>query len=303
LLASSSEAGAAQLALAIETDARRGSDAPRLGQVTLVGAGPGDPGLITVAGRKALMSADVVLHDSLVSTATLSLCGRAARTIDVGKRAGMPSTAQGDITAMLIAEARAGHNVVRLKGGDPFLFGRGGEEVAALGDAGIPVRVIPGVSSALAAPAAAGIPVTYRDVAASVAFVTGRRAAAADNEALEALARAADTLVVVMPGNLDSLAHRLASVLGPQRPAALVSSATTAAQSVVRAPIGRLAAVARSAALAAPVTLIVGDVVDVLSTVASARSQPGTTYSAAVAAVAGEVVHAATPRQTIGGSR
>ena len=154
--------------------------------------------------------------------------------------------------------------MVRLKGGDPFLFGRGGEEVEALQRAGIPVRVIPGVSAALAAPAAAGIPVTHRGVAASVAFVTGHRAGG-DLAALDDLARSVDTLVVLMPAELDAIA---AAPVGRARtrPARRRSSrrATTPDQQVVRAPIGSIAAVARAAGVQPPSTLVVGDVVDVL---------------------------------------
>ena len=185
------------------------------------------------------------------------------RLIDVGKRAGRESTSQEDITASLLEEASAGHFVVRLKGGDPFVFGRGGEEVATLAAAGVPVRVIPGVSSVLAAPAAAGIPLTLRGVAASVAVVTGQRAGEAD-DSVERLAAEADTLVVLMPGDLADLTARLGSVVGRHRPAALVSAATTARQRVVRAPLGELASAARAGELSGPLTLVVGDVVDVL---------------------------------------
>ncbi len=209
------------------------------------------------------MDADVVLHDALVDADVLALCAPSTRVINVGKRGGQSSTPQEEITGSLIELARAGNNVVRLKGGDPFVFGRGGEEVAALAGAGIPVRVIPGVSSVLAAPAAAGIPLTFRGVAASVAVVAGHRAAGGD-DTVEQLAAAADTLVVLMPGDLEALAGRLSAVLGSACPAALVSSATTAAQVVVRAPLGGLASAARAAALVAPLTLVVGEVVSVL---------------------------------------
>jgi uroporphyrin-III C-methyltransferase/precorrin-2 dehydrogenase/sirohydrochlorin ferrochelatase len=166
----------------------------------------------------------------------------------------------------MIAAARSGEFVVRLKGGDPFLFGRGGEEVAALREAGIPVRVIPGVSAALAAPAAAGIPVTHRGVSASVAIVTGHRVGGGPS-GLEAMARSVDTLVVLMPAELEIITARFAAALGADRPAAVVSQATTTNQQVVRAPIGEIAAAARAARVEPPSTLVVGDVVNVLGEV------------------------------------
>jgi uroporphyrin-III C-methyltransferase len=220
-----------------------------------------------MATRAVLADADVVLHDALIDPDVLRLCGRQARRVDVGKRAGRESISQAEINATMIAEALAGNLVVRLKGGDPFLFGRGGEEVEAVRAAGIPVRVIPGVSAALAAPAVADIPLTHRGVARSVAIVTGHRA---DGEIadLERLATSADTLVVLMPARLDDIARRLCDVLGADRPAAVISRATTAQQRVVRAPLGRIAAVAREACIEPPSTLVVGAVVDVLTTVA-----------------------------------
>jgi uroporphyrin-III C-methyltransferase/precorrin-2 dehydrogenase/sirohydrochlorin ferrochelatase len=263
LLAGSATGLAEAAAAAIEGQARRPEVQPPVGEVILVGAGPGDAGLLTTAGHEALSNADVVLHDSLVSADVLAVCNRAARVVDVGKRGGRASTSQDDIIATLIDEASSGRFVVRLKGGDPFLFGRGGEEVAALVAAGVPVRVVPGVSSALAAPAAAGIPLTHRGVAASVAVVTGQRIAG-EPDALERVAASADTLVVLMPGDLDTVTARLVGALGRGRPAALVSSATTAAEVVVRAPLGELAAKARSCGIEPPVTLVVGEVVNVL---------------------------------------
>jgi uroporphyrin-III C-methyltransferase/precorrin-2 dehydrogenase/sirohydrochlorin ferrochelatase len=254
---------AAELALTIEQGARDSDGSVAMGEVVLAGAGPGDPELVTMGARAVLADADVVFHDALISSAVLGLCSPRARLVDAGKRGGRRSASQSAINEAMIAAAREGNLVVRLKGGDPFLFGRGGEEVLALERAGIPVRVIPGVSAALAAPAAAGIPVTHRGVAASVAFITGHRALDAPS-ALEDLARTVDTLVVLMPSDLEALTTRLVSVLGPDRPAAIVSQATTAQQHVVRAAVGRIAASARAAGLQPPSTLVVGDVVDVL---------------------------------------
>ena len=236
---------------------------PDAGEVIIAGTGPGDPDLLTVAAREALALADVVLHDALVDERILRLCRSDARVIDAGKRAGSAGWTQETINATLIDEARSGHVVVRLKGGDPFLFGRGGEEVAALTDAGVPCRVVPGISSALAAPLAAGIPVTHRGLAGSVGIVTGQRALGGADE-VERVARAVDTLVVLMPGALGPLSRRLAGVLGDAWPAAIVSAATTPAQQVVRAPLGSIAAAAELAGIEAPATLVAGRVVEAL---------------------------------------
>jgi uroporphyrin-III C-methyltransferase/precorrin-2 dehydrogenase/sirohydrochlorin ferrochelatase len=264
MLREGDERGAAAIAVGIEQAAHATPRTPPtpMGEVVLAGAGPGDPDLVTLGARAVLADADVVFHDALVGPTVLRLCGPRARLVDAGKRSGRRSAAQADINAAMIDAARAGELVVRLKGGDPFLFGRGGEEVEALRRAGVPVRVIPGVSAALAAPAAAGIPLTHRGVAASVAFVTGHRAGG-ELTALEDLARSVDTLVVLMPAELDSIARRLAAALGPDRPAAIVSKATTPEQQVIRAPIGGIAAAARAAGVRPPSTLVVGDVVDV----------------------------------------
>ena len=250
-LLTSGELGEAEaLAAAIESS---GAGAP--GRVALVGAGPGDPGLMTVRARELLADADVVFHDALIEPSVLALAGPQARLVDVGKRGGRPSASQETINRRLIEEAEAGRFVVRLKGGDPFIFGRGGEEVEALVDAGIDVVVVPGVSAAVAAPAAAGIPLTHRRLASSVAFTTGGAGAA-----LDALARSVDTLVVLMPGDVAPLAAQLAAVLGRGRPAALVASATTPRQQVVRGTLSTIAAGARSAGIEPPATLIVGEV-------------------------------------------
>ena len=270
---------AADLAAAIEHAAATGEGDQETGDVILVGAGPGDAGLITVAGREALQCADVVFHDALVDQGVLELCARDVRLVNVGKRAGRPSMPQGEINAMLIAAARAGQFVVRLKGGDPLLFARGGEEIAALLDAGVAVRVIPGVSSALAAAASAGIPLTHRGVAASVAITTGQQASAGADR-LSGLAASADTLVVLMPSDLDGITRRIAAVVGAGRPAALVSAATLPGQRLVSGPIGELAALARvSAAGDAPRTLIVGEVVRLaLDAAAAQAAAPGQSF-------------------------
>src|SRR5205823_6113198 len=211
LLRAGMDAEAQQLALAIEQS--HASPAP--GRVALVGAGPGDPELLTARAIDLLASAGYVLHDALIAPGTLALCGPDARLESVGKRAGRDNPRQEDINARLVDLARAGHDVVRLKGGDPFVFGRGGEELSALLEAGIEVLVLPGVSSVQAAPSAAGIPLTLRGVASSFA-VTSLKAGDASGAGtrLESLAAAADTLVVMMPlADLDELGVRLSRVL------------------------------------------------------------------------------------------
>ena len=225
------------------------------GRVALVGAGPGDPELLTVRARELLACADYVLHDDLVTAETLALCGPDTRLEYAGKRGGRPSTRQADITARLIELAREGNFVVRLKGGDPFVFGRGGEEVRDLVAACVDVIVVPGVSAAVAAPAAAGIPLTMRGVASSVAITT------AEHD-LRPLAAAADTLVVMMANTkLIEVSSALAEALGPGRPAAVVANATLPEQQVVVGTVADIARRALSAGLRSPATLVVGDVV------------------------------------------
>lgn len=234
------------------------------GRVALVGAGPGDSELVTVRARELLAAADYVLHDDLVSADTLALCGPDTLLEYAGKRGGRASTRQADITARLIELARAGHFVVRLKGGDPFVFGRGGEEVRDLVAAGIDVVVAPGVSAAVAAPSAAGIPLTMRGVSSSVAITT------ADHE-LGQLAAAAETLVVLMAhGKLAEVTATLAAVLGPARPAAVVANATLPDQQVVVGTVDDVARKAVAAGLPSPATLVVGEVV----AQATSNSQP-----------------------------
>jgi uroporphyrin-III C-methyltransferase / precorrin-2 dehydrogenase / sirohydrochlorin ferrochelatase len=231
------------------------SGAGHVGRVALVGAGPGDPELLTVRARDLIAGADYVLHDDLVSTETLALCGPDTHLEHVGKRAGRPSARQADITSRLIELARDGHFVVRLKGGDPFVFGRGGEELRDLVAAGIEVVVVPGVSAALAAPAAAGIPLTMRGVASSIAITT------AEHD-VRRLATAADTLVVLMAhARLQATAASLAEVLGPGRPAAMIAAATLPGQQVAVGTLADIAERSMRAGLKSPATLVVGEVV------------------------------------------
>jgi uroporphyrin-III C-methyltransferase len=201
------------------------------------------------------------LHDALVEPEVLRLVRQGARVVDVGKRAGGRRVPQERINALLLEAARAGEEVVRLKGGDPFVFARGGEEAAFLAEAGVEVRVIPGVSSATAAPALAGIPLTMRGVASSVAFVTAQGAGSAKAD-LGRLAAEVDTLVVLMAlEGLAGTARRLAEVLGGARPAGVVAGAGTKRQQVVRGDLATIAALCSAAEVAAPATLVVGDVV------------------------------------------
>ena len=236
------------------------------GRVLLVGAGPGDPDLITVRGAAALRRADVVIHDTLSSRELLDLAPAAAERIDVGKRGhDAPTRSQGEINALLVARARAGHLVVRLKGGDPFLYGRGGEEASACRAAGVPFAVVPGVSAALAAPAAAGIPVTDRRYSASLAIVTGHRDRTRPWTSIRwgPIAAGADTVVALMGmRNLEAIVTELlAAGRDPATPAAIVMEGATPRQRVVEAPLAALPQAAREASLAAPAAIVVGDVV------------------------------------------
>jgi len=238
------------------------SDRP-IGSVALIGAGPGDPGLITVRGHALLRGADVVVYDRLVPAELLAVAPRAEH-IDVGKAPRAHTKTQDEINEILVREARAGKTVVRLKGGDPFLFGRGGEEAEVLARAGIPVEVVPGVTSSIAGPAVAGIPVTHRDLAASLAIATAHEAEGGAGARIDwdALARM-DTVVLMMGvSRLGSVATRLiAAGKAPGTPAAVVQDATLPTQRTVTAPLSRIAAAARKAGIRAPAVTIVGHVV------------------------------------------
>jgi uroporphyrin-III C-methyltransferase len=232
------------------------------GTVYLVGAGPGDPRLITLRGAEVLQNADVVVYDRLVSPALLGLAPIRAERVDAGKEpSGEGAARQEEINATLVDRATRGKRVVRLKGGDPFVFGRGGEEAIALAAAGIPFEIVPGVSSAFAAPAAAGIPVTHRGVASSVAVLTATLAGGADAD----LSSTADTLVVLMAsGRLSATCEALVRRgRHPDEPAALIQWATTSQQRSVAGTLSGLPALAADAGIGAPATLVVGRVVDV----------------------------------------
>jgi uroporphyrin-III C-methyltransferase len=234
----------------------------QLGTVYLVGAGPGDPGLLTVRGLKLLRRAEVVVYDQLVNPVLLEEASGGAIKIYVGKQAGRHCIAQSEINQVLIGYARRGHDVLRLKGGDPFVFGRGGEEAEALADAGIAFEIVPGVSSAIAVPAYAGIPLTHRKLASSFAVVTGHEARKAQSSVnWSKLATAVDTLIILMGlGNLPVIIENLLKHgRGPQTPVAVIRMGTTGAQETV---IGTLAdIIGKSAALEPPALIVVGDVV------------------------------------------
>ncbi len=235
------------------------------GFVSLVGAGPGDPDLITVKGLRRLRAADVVVYDALANPELLRECRADAELIDAGKRAGQPHRSQAAINALLIAHARRGRLVVRLKGGDPFVFGRGGEEASALAEADVAWEVVPGVSSAVAAPAYAGIPVTHRAVASSLAIITGHEDPERSSTRIHwhALAQGVDTLVFLMGlGRLPTIAAQLIAHGRPaDTPAAAISCGSTAEQETVVATLATIGEAAARAGLAAPATLVVGEVV------------------------------------------
>ncbi|CAN5119451.1 hypothetical protein BH09PSE6_BH09PSE6_07680 [soil metagenome] len=236
----------------------------RAGSVCLVGAGPGDPELLTLKAVRVIAAADVLLVDDLVDRAVLAHAAAGARIVGVGKRGGCRSTPQAFINRLLISEARAGHRVVRLKGGDPFMFGRGGEEVDACRAAGIEVSVVPGVTSALAAAAAIGSSLTHRDHSQGCIFVTGhaRGDGAGREPDWRALAATGLTLVIYMGlARLDSIASALLSAGLPcALPACAVSHASSACQHVCRSSIGTLSRDVQAAGLASPAIIIVGEV-------------------------------------------
>ena len=233
------------------------------GKVTLVGAGPGDPGLLTRKGLEALEKADVVVYDRLVSPAILALMPEKAEKINVGKQASRHPVPQEEINRILLDQARAGKNVVRLKGGDPFLFGRGGEELELLAEHHIPFEEVPGITSAIAAPAYGGIPVTHRDCCSSLHIVTGhQRAGKALNIDFEALVRTGGTLVFLMGVSALPVicAGLLDAGMAPDTPAAVVERGTTPAQRRISAALGDLPARAEAAGLQSPAVIVVGQV-------------------------------------------
>ncbi|MFQ6052833.1 MAG: uroporphyrinogen-III C-methyltransferase [Candidatus Bathyarchaeia archaeon] len=236
------------------------------GKVYIVGAGPGDPELLTIKAERVLRKADVLLYDRLVTEGTLGLVPESCERIYVGKHPGEPSTPQERINEMMIEKAGEGMNVVRLKGGDPFLFGRGGEEAGALRRAGVSFEVVPGITSAIAVPAYAGIPVTHRQYASSVAIVTGHEARAKKEGKVnwEKLASSVDTIVIMMGiRNLGTIMKRLiAGGRDPDTPVAIIEKGTTAEQRITRGALRDIAQRAESVGVAPPAVTVIGNVVE-----------------------------------------
>lgn len=233
------------------------------GHVWLAGAGPGDPGLLTLDALAGLSQADVIVHDALVGARVLALAGEQARLEFAGKRGGRPSADQADISNRLIELARAGNRVLRLKGGDPCVFGRGGEEALALATAGVPYRLIPGVTAGLAGLTAAAIPATFRGINRAIILAAGY-GAADDRFDWAALARTGQPIVLYMAmRNLATIADELMrGGLPPTTPAAVVVAATTADERVVVSTLGRVATDAQDHLLGMPSIVVIGEIVD-----------------------------------------
>jgi uroporphyrin-III C-methyltransferase len=231
------------------------------GWVWLVGAGPGDPGLLTLHAAHALRHADVIVHDALVDERVLALARPGAERIFAGKRGGRPSPRQPDISARLVSLGREGKRVLRLKGGDPFVFGRGGEEALALVRAGVPFRVVPGISSGIGALAYAGIPLTHRETNSAVTLVTGHLSEGALDWA--GLARGAPVLVFYMPLKRlgDITRHLIEAGRGADEPVALVSQAAMPGQRVLETTLARAEADAVATGIEPPALFVVGEVV------------------------------------------
>jgi uroporphyrinogen III methyltransferase/synthase len=248
------------------------------GVVYLVGAGPGDPGLMTQRSLELIASADVILYDRLIPPGALDGARPDAELRYVGKDPGAPAMGQAEINRLLVELGRAGRRVVRLKGGDPFVFGRGGEEAEALAAAEVTFEVVPGVTAGVAAPAYAGIPVTHRDVASAVAFVTGHEDPVKEESVIDwdALARFPGTLVFYMGvRNLPLISERLrAGGRDPREPAAVVAGGTLSGQQTVTAPLDEIAQRAAEAGLRPPAITVVGPVAGVRDTLAWLERRP-----------------------------
>jgi uroporphyrin-III C-methyltransferase len=235
------------------------------GKVFLVGAGPGDQELLTVKAVEVLRKADVVIYDRLVSKSILELAPKTTKMIYVGKSSGKHELPQEKINELLISAALDGKKVVRLKGGDPFLFGRGGEEAEALADNNIDFEVVPGVTSALVVPAYAGIPLTHRDYASSVAIVTGHRAGNAERIVnWSKLASAVDTIVILMGvESLESIATKLmGGGLDPNVPVAVIERGTSKRQRSLIGRLGTIASEAKERNVKPPAVIVIGEVVN-----------------------------------------
>ncbi len=258
------EDAAGKALLATLADAASSADPAVQGHVTLVGAGPGDAGLLTLAGLQALQRADVILVDRLVSAEVRALARRDALQVEVGKEGGGHSVTQDEIHRLLLHYAREGLNVVRLKGGDPFVFGRGGEELLCLRAAGIPYAVVPGVTAALACAAQAGLPLTHRDVARSVRFATAHCRGSSDETDWAGLAAEEGTLVLYMGLSQSPRVQRelLARGRTPHLPAAIIENGGRLEQRVVLTTLGHLAAAVRDLQVGSPALLVLGPAVE-----------------------------------------
>ncbi len=238
-------------------------------KVYLVGAGPGDPELLTKKAEKLIKKAEVILYDQLVGEALHKLFPKNAKLIDVGKHAGKHRFEQREINKMLIEYAKQNKVVVRLKGGDPYLFGRGGEEAVELIKAGIKVEVVPGITSAIAVPAYAGIPVTHRDFASAVTFITGHEDPAKEKKALDwdALAKLQGTLVILMGvGRLEENVRALLSHgKNPETPVAIIERGTTCEQRVTIGNLKNIVAIAKQRNVKPPAVIVIGEVVSLHS--------------------------------------
>jgi uroporphyrin-III C-methyltransferase/precorrin-2 dehydrogenase/sirohydrochlorin ferrochelatase len=259
---------AISLALDLGDLPSRPSRPAAVGEVVLIGGGPGDPDLITVRGRRLVAAADVVVVDRLAPRALLDELPDEVEVIDCGKSAHRHNMTQDEINAVLVERALAGKRVVRLKGGDPFIFGRGGEEWLACVEAGVPVTVVPGISSALAAPAAAGIPLTHRGLAGDFTVVSGHLDPGREDDVVNwpGLAMITGTLVLLMAmDRLDQIAQALIAHGRPaDTPAAVVHRATLGEQRVVRAALSEIAKASADAGIGSPAVVVVGPVVEVL---------------------------------------
>lgn len=247
-----------------------------VGKVYLVGAGPGDPGLLTLKGKVLLEHADVVIYDALVSQPILAMINPKAEQIDAGKRRGHHSLLQAETTQLLVEKAKAGAVVVRLKGGDPFIFGRGGEEMEDLVQAGVSVEVVPGITSGIAAPAYAGIPLTHREYSSSVTFVTGHEAVGKYRPQVnwQAIAHGSETIVVYMGiHNLSYIVGQLmAAGLSAEMPVALVRWGTRPDQETLLGSLKTIVEQAVIAGFEAPAIVVVGRVVNLQSVLDQAHA-------------------------------
>ena len=232
-----------------------------IGTVYLVGAGPGDPDLLTLRAARLIMAAGLIVHDGLVDPAVLAMARPGTRMVSVAKQRSRHTMPQGDINTLLVREALAGNDVVRLKGGDPFIFGRGGEEAEACNAAGVPIEVVPGISAAIGAAAAAQIPLTHRDASSIVTFVAGQCKGLTEQD-WSGLAGKGRTLVIYMGvATADAISEKLmADGLAPEVPVAIIENACRAEMRVLRGPLAGLASLVKKNKVISPALIVIGDV-------------------------------------------